>query len=176
MTYRFFLSFCRSSFQFQPVASSPGFSHYGAYGQDSIGLQSYQGHNNSSGYIEASSFTQDDLNPVTQYTNLNPIQHQQLDQQQQQQPMNVQQIDKLEPFSELLSGRYSYYGELESNSTNQQQQQHQQQQPQHNAGYVGKLNDVDKINECEQLNGNSENCDENFGEIIKKSMVETVSA
>lgn len=141
--------------QFQPVPGSPGFSHYAVYGQDGTSVQdSCQVHpgQHSSNYEAA--FAQDEATG-SQYTNLNSVQ-----------PMNgaaVQQIGKLEPFSELLSGRYSYYGEIE---------------PQAHGSYHGNASKEGEKNETneEQRSESTEECDENFGEIIKKSMVETVSA
>lgn len=71
----------------------------------------------------------------------------------------VQQMGKLEPFSELLAGRYSYYGDVE---------------PQPISSYhTTKIEE--KVVVQEGAPG-GDDCDENFGEIIKKSMVETVSA
>lgn len=85
---------------------------------------------------------------------------------------------KLEPFSELLSARYSYYGDV---LEQQSHQQNNQQQQQCLGAYQINGNKMDM--EKPELNVNDqqeqldeEDCDENFGEIIKKSMVETVSA
>lgn len=94
-----------------------------------------------------------------QYTNLHPVC-----------PLG----GKLESFSELLQGRYGYSGYDES------------------ASYVAPLTQADttptngqEINKCDNpsidgssatANENTDDCDENFGEIIKKTMVETVSA
>ncbi|KAG7207603.1 hypothetical protein KM043_009226 [Ampulex compressa] len=140
--------------QFQTVPGNPAFSHYAAYGQDTGSIQgSCQVHpgQHSSGY--ETTFAQDETTG-SQYTNLNSVQ-----------PMNtvVQQMGKLEPFSELLSGRYSYYGEME---------------PQAHSTYHGNGTkvEVEKGEGNEQRAEGTEECDENFGEIIKKSMVETVSA
>ncbi|CAG9837084.1 unnamed protein product [Diabrotica balteata] len=67
---------------------------------------------------------------------------------------------KIESFSELLNGRYGGYSSYE--------------------GEFSSLNSECSANSLEKNNDNStstnEECDENFGEIIKKSMVETVSA
>lgn len=115
-----------------------------------------QQHNN---VIYDTPFAHEDLSG-SQYTNLNSIQ-----------PMNsvVQQIGKLESFSELLSSRYSYYGDIVD----------QQQNQQLHGAYGATKMDMDKnesvvTGQPEQLEDGD--CDENFGEIIKKSMVETVSA
>lgn len=109
-------------------------------------------------------FVQEDGAP-SQYTNLNSVQ-----------PINAvhHQLGKLEPFSELLAGRYSYYGEVEPQShesypttvtaKNDTENKPMQIQQQHT-----------EINEDNSQN-TAEECDEDFGEIIKKSMVETVSA
>ncbi|XP_076670345.1 AXIN1 up-regulated 1 isoform X1 [Andrena cerasifolii] len=139
--------------QFQPVPGNAGFTHYAPYGQDNGSIpgncQVHPGQHASS--YEAS-FAQDETTG-SQYTNLNSVQ-----------PMNTaQQIGKLEPFSELLSARYSYYGEIE---------------PQTHGTYHGNGAKVEaeKSQGNEQQSESTEECDENFGEIIKKSMVETVSA
>lgn len=140
--------------QFQSLPGNPGFSHYGAYGQDTGALQdSCQMHPGQHSSYETA-FAPDDTTG-SQYTNLNSIQ-----------PMNavVQQMGKLEPFSELLSGRYSYYGEMEP----------QQHGTYHNNGAKIEMEPSQVTNE--QQSESTEDCDENFGEIIKKSMVETVSA
>ncbi|KAF3421674.1 hypothetical protein E2986_09958 [Frieseomelitta varia] len=140
--------------QFQTVPGNPGFSHYAPYGQDTGSIQGnchvHPGQH-SSNY--ETSFAQDETTG-SQYTNLNSVQ-----------PMNtvVQQMGKLEPFSELLSGRYSYYGEMEP--------------PAHGTYHGnGTKVEVEKNQGNEQQSESTEECDENFGEIIKKSMVETVSA
>ncbi|XP_024935551.1 microtubule-associated protein futsch isoform X2 [Cephus cinctus] len=141
--------------QFQPVPGNSGFSPYAAYGQDtSSSIQSgCQPHAGTHGTGYETSFCQED-GAASQYTNLNSVQ-----------PMNtvMQQMGKLEPFSELLAGRYSYYGEVE---------------PQNHGSYHGNTAKVEpeKSQASEQQSENAEDCDENFGEIIKKSMVETVSA
>nr|KAF7420118.1 hypothetical protein H0235_010415 [Vespula pensylvanica] len=140
--------------QFQPVPGSSGFSHYAVYGQDGTSVQdSCQVHPGQHSSNYEASFAQDE-STGSQYTNLNSVQ-----------PMNggVQQIGKLEPFSELLSGRYSYYGEIE---------------PQAHGTYHGNANKEGEKDQTtnEQQSESTEECDENFGEIIKKSMVETVSA
>ncbi|KAK2580968.1 hypothetical protein KPH14_006031 [Odynerus spinipes] len=141
--------------QFQPVPGGPGFSHYAVYGQGGTSVQeSCQVHPGQHSTNYETAFAQDEATG-SQYTNLNSVQ-----------PMNgaaVQQIGKLEPFSELLAGRYSYYGEME---------------PQAHGSYHGNANKEGDKNETteEQRSESTEECDENFGEIIKKSMVETVSA
>ncbi|XP_076393313.1 AXIN1 up-regulated 1 isoform X2 [Megachile rotundata] len=141
--------------QFQTVPGNPGFSHYSPYGQDAGSIQgNCQVHSGQHSSAYETSFAQDETTG-SQYTNLNSVQ-----------PMNtvVQQMGKLEPFSELLSARYSYYGEME---------------PQAHGTYHGNGTkvDVEKNHQGnEQQSESTEECDENFGEIIKKSMVETVSA
>lgn len=140
--------------QFQTVPGNPGFSHYAPYGQDTGSIQgNCQVHPGQHSSNYESSFAQDETTG-SQYTNLNSVQ-----------PMNtvVQQMGKLEPFSELLSGRYSYYGEMEPQA--------------HDTYHAnGTKVEVDKTQGNEQQSEGAEECDENFGEIIKKSMVETVSA
>lgn len=136
--------------------------------------QQQQQHNS---IIYDAPFAQDELTG-SQYTNLNSIQ-----------PMSsvVQQIGKLEPFSELLSARYSYYGDVVEQQQpthhqhQQQQQQEHQQQQQHHAVYHANAEkmEIEKgemVANEQQEQLTEEDCDENFGEIIKKSMVETVSA
>lgn len=94
----------------------------------------------------------------SQYTNLNAVQP----------PMNavVQQMNKLEPFSELLAGRYSYLSDVESNPVSYPTQVQ--------AEHVETPLPKDE-NEVVARDDNPTD-DDNFGEIIKKSMVETVSA
>ncbi|XP_043259894.1 microtubule-associated protein futsch [Colletes gigas] len=137
--------------QFQAVPGNSGFSHYAPYGQDTGSIQgNCQVHPEQHSSNYETSFAQDE-STGSQYTNLNSVQ-----------PMNtVQQMGKLEPFSELLSGRYSYYGEME---------------PQAHGTYHGNGTKVEVEKSNEQQSESTEECDENFGEIIKKSMVETVSA
>lgn len=145
--------------QFQSMPASASFSHYGPYsGQDGgalqAGCQVHPGQQHSS-YETA--FAQDE-STGSQYTNLTTS----------VQPMNavVQQMGKLEPFSELLSGRYSYYGEMEP----------QQHGTYHTAANKVEMEAGHQAISGEQQSESTEDCDENFGEIIKKSMVETVSA
>jgi hypothetical protein len=152
--------------------SNTNFSHYGSYSQDSnsTSLNCQQVHSliqqqqQHTGVIYESSFAQDELTG-SQYTNLNSVQ-----------PMNsvVHQIGKLEPFSELLSARYSYYGDVVN-------QEHQSQQQQHQGAYHVNKSKIDIVKDEfldrdeQQIQLTDGDCDENFGEIIKKSMVETVS-
>ncbi|XP_012281301.1 uncharacterized protein LOC105700216 [Orussus abietinus] len=156
-SYQNLPSTSRSQFQpqFQPLPGTPpGFGHYAAYGQDAGPIPGpCQAHATS---YEASGFPQDEVSG-SQYTNLSSVQ-----------PMHavVQQMGKLEPFSELLAGRYSYYGEVEPH-------------PGHHGTYHGNPGtkvEPEKNEVAEKQPENGEECDENFGEIIKKSIVETVSA
>jgi len=174
--------------QFQSPPNPAAFAHYGPYGPQDTATTALQGgcaaqvhqmpqppppqsqqqqqQQQQQHSYDATVFAQDDATNTAQYTNLtNSVQ-----------PMNatvVQQMQgKLEPFSELLSGRYSYYGEM-----------HEPQQHHGTYGTHGTANKVAEMIEPDQVNGEpqpdasaSEDCDENFGEIIKKSMVETVSA
>lgn len=178
--------------QFQSSPNPTAFAHYGPYGgtQDATnaalqsncsaqlhqvpaapppGQQQQQQQQHSS--YDTTVFAQDEATSTAQYTNLtNSVQ-----------PMNattvVQQMQgKLEPFSELLSGRYSYYGEMH------EPQQHHGTYGAHggHGGAIGKIAEM-VVEPCQvaaeqQSENTSEDCDENFGEIIKKSMVETVSA
>lgn len=70
----------------------------------------------------------------------------------------VTSTNKIESFSELLNGRYGSYPTYEGEFSNLNETSQ---------------NGAEKSNENST---NSEEADENFGEIIKKSMVETVSA
>ncbi|TGZ55543.1 uncharacterized protein Axud1 [Temnothorax longispinosus] len=168
--------------QFQSPPNPAAFAHYGPYGgpQDTAGTglqggcagqvhqmqpqpsQSQQQQQQQHSSYDVTVFAQDDATSTAQYTNLtNSVQ-----------PMNatvVQQMqNKLEPFSELLSGRYSYYGEMH------EPQQHHSTYGTH--GKVAEMMEPGQVTSEQQPDGASEDCDENFGEIIKKSMVETVSA
>nr|XP_031838519.1 uncharacterized protein LOC116429571 [Nomia melanderi] len=142
---------------FQAVPGNSGFSHYAPYGQDAGTIpgncQVHPGQHTSAAAAYEATFAQDETTG-SQYTNLSSVQ-----------PAHnaVQQMGKLEPFSELLSGRYSYYGEME---------------PQAHGTYHanGTKVEAEKGQGNEQQSESTEECDENFGEIIKKSMVETVSA
>lgn len=96
---------------------------------------------------------------------------------------------KLESFSELLHGRYAYsayddatsvpYVATVTDVNNQQQQPTPQQQQQEmtkcEAPSIGGSTSTNNSNNIVE-GSNTEDCDENFGEIIKKTMVETVSA
>lgn len=88
-----------------------------------------------------------------QYTNLHPI-----------------GSNKIESFSDFLNGRYNYsYDEQNFNNLNQTTE----------SGDSSRSTTADKCNspsETTNNTNNTEESDENFGEIIKKSMVETVSA
>ncbi|KAK4879808.1 hypothetical protein RN001_007954 [Aquatica leii] len=91
----------------------------------------------------------------SQYTNLNPV------------GANI----KIESFSDLLNGRYNYAAYEETASfpslTNTDV----------TAANNSERSLIDKgENIVSSTSSNTENCDENFGEIIKKSIVETVSA
>ncbi|KAK0079105.1 hypothetical protein PV325_001713 [Microctonus aethiopoides] len=159
-TYEPLPSTSRSQFQqqFQSVSSTAGFSHYSHY-QDPNAIQQipcHPGQHQQQPTIYETTFAQDESNGSQQYINLNSVQ-----------PMNnvVQQLGKLEPFSELLAGRYSYYGEVEPQPINNY----------HSSAI--KIEEKVSVNETNNVVATStDECDENFGEIIKKSMVETVSA
>lgn len=87
-----------------------------------------------------------------QYTSLNP----------------VGANNKIESFSDLLNGRYNYPGYEDTNNFNCL-----------NTSDVPASNNPERGQKCDNTtngNTNSEDCDDNFGEIIKKSMVETTSA
>lgn len=147
-TYESIPSTSRPQFQ-QQFQSQASFSHYSPY-QDPAAMQQQPCHPNQHPPAIYETFaSQDDNNGGQQYTNLNSVQ-----------PMSsvVQQMGKLEPFSELLAGRYSYYGE----------------EPAQIGNYHGNGGKIEE--KVEPVGENNDDCDENFGEIIKKSMVETVSA
>jgi len=169
--------------QFQSPSNPAAFSHYGPYGGAQDAAQAHQNQQTSQQQqhtsYESTVFAQEDsASAAAQYTNLtNSVQPMSVVQQMQQ--------GKLEPFSELLSGRYSYYGEM--HEPQQQQPQPQPQQQHHHGTYGthgghGTVSKVVEMIEPVQVTGEqqseaaTEDCDENFGEIIKKSMVETVSA
>lgn len=103
--------------------------------------------------------------------------------------------NKLEPFSELLQGRYSYMNGSNSTSNGVSYEESSnsvqgpsatfnsnvtaEQLPQNSmASGTESTCNVSKAQLVTNNTGSSgtEDCDENFGEIIKKSMVETVSA
>ncbi|XP_044267393.1 uncharacterized protein LOC123013112 isoform X2 [Tribolium madens] len=87
-----------------------------------------------------------------QYTSLNP----------------VGANNKIESFSDLLHGRYNYPGYEDTNNFNCL-----------NPSDVPASNNPERGQKCENTtngNTNSDDCNDNFGEIIKKSMVETTSA
>lgn len=181
--------------QFQPP-NPAAFVHYGPYGtaaQDAtaVGLsascaqvhqvtaqqqqqqppppQQQQQQQHSS--YDAAVFAQEEAVSSAQYTNLtNSVQSMSTSVVQQMQQ------GKLEPFSELLSGRYSYYGELH------EPQQHHGTYGGHtshgSAGKIVEMIEPGQLTDGQQLpsEDTADDCDENFGEIIKKSMVETVSA
>ncbi|KZC12953.1 Cysteine/serine-rich nuclear protein 2 [Dufourea novaeangliae] len=143
--------------QFQTVSGNPagGFSHYAAYGQqqDTGGtipgncqVHPGQQQQQHSSSNYEATFAQDETTG-SQYTNLN----------------SVPTINAVQQFSELLSRRYSYFTEIE---------------PQAHGTYhgTGTKVEAEKSQGNEQQSESTEECDENFGEIIKKSMVETVSA
>lgn len=89
-----------------------------------------------------------------QYTSLNPI----------------GANNKIESFSELLNGRYNYTGYEESGSF------HGLEGGETSSNANERVaKSVANTTNGSTANG-SEECDENFGEIIKKSIVETVSA
>ncbi|XP_043287730.1 uncharacterized protein [Venturia canescens] len=163
--YQGLASTSRSQFQpqFQTVSSAnPTFGHYN-YPPDPGAIQPpCQTHPAVSTHhpsVYDTGFPQEEPPESQQhYTNLNSVQ-----------PINsvVQQMGKLEPFSELLAGRYSYYGDPGP-----------QPIP---VGYhtnpATKIEaDKSQIPVQQPVDTSVDDCDENFGEIIKKSMVETVSA
>ncbi|XP_033342404.2 AXIN1 up-regulated 1 isoform X5 [Megalopta genalis] len=140
--------------QFQAVPGTPGFSHYASYGQDAATTlqENCQVHPGQHASAYEAAFAQDETTG-SQYTNLNSVQPH----------AALQQMGKLEPFSELLSGRYSYYGEMEPPAA-------------HGTYHANGKVEAEKSQGNAQQSEAAEECDENFGEIIKKSMVETVSA
>nr|CAI5835951.1 unnamed protein product [Callosobruchus analis] len=91
----------------------------------------------------------------------------------------IQSNGKLETFTDMLNGRYSYpsyetdnagFSKIESSTENSNA----------NAGERQEKSNGNLTNSGTTVNGTTsaatEDCDENFGEIIKKSIVETVSA
>ncbi|KAB0797221.1 hypothetical protein PPYR_08215 [Photinus pyralis] len=140
---------------------SPVFSPYGGMYSTEFGTKSFepgfQQPNNYDHFPAPSSepFSGGTDSKESQYTNLNPV------------GANI----KIESFSDLLNGRYNYTAyEETANFPNI-----------NNANVVSASNNsecsgIDKTGNSVNSTGTTENCDENFGEIIKKSIVETVSA
>lgn len=139
---------------------SPVFNPYGGMYAPEFGTKPLEGNfqQPSAGYEQFSneSFPENNAEAkANQYTNLNPI----------------GANNKIESFSDLLNGRYNYSGYEEGNNfsglnTNEN--------PANNSNER-----IEKSNGVLTNNSNvtaTDDCDENFGEIIKKSMVETVSA
>lgn len=139
---------------------SPVFSPYGGMYAPEFGTKPLEGNfqQPSTGYEQFSSesFPENSGDSKgNQYTNLHPI----------------GANNKIESFSDLLNGRYNYSGYEEGNNFSGMNS---------NENSSNNINDkADKSHGALTNNPNSngtEDCDENFGEIIKKSMVETVSA
>lgn len=139
---------------------SPVFSPYGGMYAPEFGTKPLEGNfqQPSTGYEHFSNEGFPGNNGESkgnQYTNLNPI----------------GANNKIESFSDLLNGRYNYSGYEESNNFSSA-----------NGNENSANNSNDRINKSHGAPTNNssssgaEDCDENFGEIIKKSMVETVSA
>lgn len=137
----------------------PVFNPYGGMYAPDYGTKPMEGFQQpSAGYEQ---FSNEDFSEnsgeskANQYTNLNPI----------------GANNKIESFSDLLNSRYNYSGYQDSNdysglNTNETSANNSNDRIDKNNGVV-----------ANNLNTNgTEECDENFGEIIKKSMVETVSA
>ncbi|GLV42321.1 AXIN1 up-regulated 1 [Carabus blaptoides fortunei] len=95
---------------------------------------------------------------------------------------------KLESFSELLHGRYTYsayddatsvpYVATVTDVNNQQQQQQQSTQQEMTKCVTPSIDGSTSTSiNCNNIveGSNTDDCDENFGEIIKKTMVETVA-
>lgn len=108
----------------------------------------------TSGFEQFTSESYPSESKENQYTNLNP----------------VGANSKLESFCDLLNNRYNYAGYEESNNYTSLSTDEATQDGTEKTESVA-------TNENGTSNGHSqEECDENFGEIIKKSIVETVSA
>ncbi|KAJ8929478.1 hypothetical protein NQ314_017831 [Rhamnusium bicolor] len=139
---------------------SPVFNPYGGMYAPEFGTKPLEGtfHQPSTGYEH---FSNDNFPAASveskenQYTSLNPI----------------GANNKIESFSELLNGRYNYVGYEERNSFSGLDHT---EAPANN---TNERTEKTTVNLTNNINANSsDDCDENFGEIIKKSMVETVSA
>lgn len=139
---------------------SPVFNPYGGMYAPEFGAKALEGgfQQPSAGYEH---FSNDNFTPASvdakenQYTSLNPI----------------GANNKIESFSELLNGRYNYSGYEDTNAFSGLDPA---EEPANGANER-----IEKVSANSTNNGNSnssEDCDENFGEIIKKSIVETVSA
>ncbi|KAF5288614.1 hypothetical protein FQR65_LT11985 [Abscondita terminalis] len=139
----------------------PVFSPYGGMYSPEFGTKSFdtnfQQPNNYDHFTTptSESFSGGTDSKESQYTNLNPV------------GANI----KIESFSDLLNGRYTYAAYEESASF-----------PSLNNTDASAANNSERslIDKGENIvsstSSSNENCDENFGEIIKKSIVETVSA
>lgn len=139
---------------------SPIFNPYGEIYAPEFGTKPLEGNfqQPSAGYEQFSNESFHEGNgesKANQYTNLNPI----------------GANNKIESFSDLLNGRYNYSGFEERNNFSNLNA---------NENSANNGNDsMQKSNGVLTNNSNTngtEDFDENFGEIIKKSMVETVSA
>ncbi|KAK5646411.1 hypothetical protein RI129_004875 [Pyrocoelia pectoralis] len=139
----------------------PVFSPYGGMYSPEFGTKSFepsfQQPNNYDHFPTPSSetFSGATDSKESQYTNLNPV------------GANI----KIESFSDLLNGKYNYTAYEET--ANFPNINHSDVSASNSSERSG----IDKAdNNVSSTSSNSENCDENFGEIIKKSIVETVSA
>ncbi|XP_046427087.1 uncharacterized protein LOC124183103 [Neodiprion fabricii] len=172
--------------QFQSVSHTPqAFSHYGGYVTDPMGAgnvvtsMSVACHQQAPSNYETN-YVQQDEGPPSHYTNLNSVQQPTMSSvHHQHHHQHHQQLGKLEPFSELLAGRYSYYGEVESTShqiSYPTVQQPDKANSEDDKSLQHQRPETSQPQMTEQQNSGEDCSDENFGEIIKKSMVETVSA
>ncbi|XP_063903492.1 uncharacterized protein Axud1 isoform X2 [Zophobas morio] len=136
---------------------TPVFGPYGGgiYGPE-FGTKPLEGNfqQNANGYehFANDNFSSNVDAKENQYTSLNP----------------VGANNKIESFSDLLNGRYNYPGYEDANNFNSL-----------NPSDVPANGNPERGQKCEanaNANTNTEDCDDNFGEIIKKSMVETTSA
>lgn len=148
----------------QPYASSfadfsPVFNPYGGMYAPEFGTKPLEGNFQQppTGYEHFSNdnFSTNNVeSKENQYTSLNP----------------VGANNKIESFSDLLNGRYCYAGYDESSNFSAL----------NNSNNDNVNNSDERTGKSEEnstkISNGSEDSDENFGEIIKKSMVETVSA
>lgn len=83
---------------------------------------------------------------------------------------------KLESFSELLQGRYGYPAYDDSSGSYVAPLTHADATPANGQDIKCEGSNIDGSSVPQTSNDTNDDCDENFGEIIKKTMVETVSA
>lgn len=166
--------------QYQPQQYQPGFAEFapppqhGVFGPYMYGNEfnlapsttkslegefHHQPNNGYDGLATPSSDQFPDVKDGQQYTSLHPVC-----------PLG----GKLESFSELLQGRYGYPGYDETSGSYGAPLSHPDATPGQEIKCEAAT--IDGSASSATAEGANDECDENFGEIIKKTMVETVSA